>query len=167
MAKLEKGEFKLKYSQASLHELIQKAVETVGIQVQDREGNISYQLGANRADVEVDQLHIINAISNLLDNANKYSPNSPAIEVSTRNEAENIIISVRDHGIGMSKDKQRLVFNKFYRVPTGNRHDVKGFGLGLAYVKMIVERHDGKVNVSSELGKGSCFEIELPLKKVA
>jgi two-component system phosphate regulon sensor histidine kinase PhoR len=167
MAKLEKGEFKLKYSQASLHELIQKAVGTVGMQVQNREGNISYQLDANRSEVEVDQLHIINAISNLLDNANKYSPNSPAIEVSTRNEADNIIISVKDHGIGMGKDKQKLVFNKFYRVPTGNRHDVKGFGLGLAYVKMIVERHHGKVNVSSELGKGSCFEIELPLKKVA
>ncbi len=74
---------------------------------------------------------------------------------------------MRDHGIGMSKDKQKLVFNKFYRVPTGNLHDVKGFGLGLAYVKMIVERHHGKVNVNSELGKGSCFEIELPLRKVA
>lgn len=167
MAKLEKGEFRLKYSKASLHKLIQKAVESVGMQIDERQGKISYHLEADESEVEVDQLHIINAISNLLDNANKYSPNSPKIEVSTRNEAGNIVISVKDNGIGMSRDKQKLVFNKFYRVPTGNLHDVKGFGLGLAYVKMIVERHHGKVNVSSELGKGSCFEIELPLKKVA
>ena len=163
MAKLERGEFKLKKCRACVHDVVQKAIETVDMQVKNREGEINYNLNATYAETELDELHMTNVISNLLDNANKYSPERPDITVSTRNENNGIVISVQDQGIGMSKDKQKSVFDKFYRVPTGNVHDVKGFGLGLAYVKMIVDRHEGRVYVKSELGKGSTFEVYLPL----
>lgn len=165
MAKLEKGEFKLKKHNSCVHNVVQKAIETVDMQVRNRDGAINYDLSAAKAETELDELHMTNVISNLLDNANKYSPERPEITVRTRNENNGIIISVEDKGIGMSKDKQKAVFDKFYRVPTGNVHDVKGFGLGLAYVKMIVDRHDGKVSVKSEPGKGSTFEVFLPLNQ--
>lgn len=167
MAKLERGEFKLKKCVACVHDVVQKAIETVNMQVGNRNGSIRYELDAPLAKTELDELHMTNVISNLLDNANKYSPESPDILVKTRNEHGAIVISVEDKGIGMSKDMQKLVFDKFYRVPTGNVHDVKGFGLGLAYVKMIVDRHEGRVNVKSEQGKGSTFEVVLPLSKAA
>lgn len=163
MAKLERGEFKLKKCKSCVHDVVQKAIETVNMQVKNRDGAISYDLVALKAETELDELHMTNVISNLLDNANKYSPETPEITVRTRNENNGIVISVEDKGIGMSKDKQKAVFDKFYRVPTGNVHDVKGFGLGLAYVKMIVDRHEGKVSVKSEPGKGSTFEVYLPL----
>lgn len=162
MAKLEKGEFKLKKHNSCVHGVVQKAIETIDMQVRNRDGAINYDLTAVQAETEIDELHMTNVISNLLDNANKYSPETPEITVRTRNENNGIIISVEDKGIGMGKDKQKAVFDKFYRVPTGNVHDVKGFGLGLAYVKMIVDRHKGKVSVKSEPGKGSTFEVFLP-----
>ena len=100
---------------------------------------------------------------NLLDNANKYTPEAPHIIVSTRNTAQALLITISDNGIGMSREAQKQIFEKFYRVPTGNRHDVKGFGLGLNYVKTIVEAHGGTVSVKSEQGKGSTFEVTMPL----
>ena len=112
--------------------------------------------------IEGDQTHIANLINNLMDNANKYSPEDPVIEVNTYDKGDGIIIEIADNGIGMSKDVLKSIFEKFYRVHTGNRHDVKGFGLGLSYVKAIVDAHDGKVSVSSELGRGSKFSVFLP-----
>lgn len=103
-----------------------------------------------------------NVISNLLDNANKYSPRKPVITVETQNTPTGIVISVSDKGMGISKANQKRIFDRLYRVPTGNVHDVKGFGLGLSYVKMIVQKHKGEITVDSEINKGSCFKIYLP-----
>jgi two-component system, OmpR family, phosphate regulon sensor histidine kinase PhoR len=115
--------------------------------------------------VKGDMVHITNVMYNLLDNANKYSPNAPQIIIETRNENDNLIISVSDRGIGIPKDTIKFIFDKFYRVPTGNVHNVKGFGLGLYYVKTIVGAHQGKIWVNSVPEKGSQFLISLPIYK--
>ena len=104
-------------------------------------------------------------INNLLDNAEKYTPESPNIVISSKNVKDGVEFSIQDNGIGMSKDSLKLIFEKFYRVHTGNIHDVKGFGLGLSYVKAMVDAHHGKITVKSEVGKGSTFSVFLPYKK--
>ena len=162
MAKLDKQELKLKITPVQLHEIINNAVEYIGLQVEPRGGQVSTQLNAEPAMVQADQTHLSNVINNLLDNANKYSPESPVISVSTRNLKEGVEVTVSDQGMGMSKEARKHVFDRFYRVHTGNRHDVKGFGLGLSYVKTIVEAHGGAVSVKSELGKGSSFSVFVP-----
>ena len=127
--------------------------------MEEREGAITCICNAQNAVADVDEFHMNNIISNLLDNALKYSPGKPEIFVSTRNVDGKIEISVSDKGVGMSPDAQKRVFEKFYRVSTGNVHDVKGFGLGLAYVKSMVEAHGGTIAVRSAPGKGSTFTI--------
>jgi two-component system phosphate regulon sensor histidine kinase PhoR len=109
-------------------------------------------------------VHITNVLSNLIDNALKYSSNTPKIHIKTRNLNNGIIISVKDYGIGISKENTTKIFDKLFRVPTGTVHDVKGFGLGLSYVKAIVDKHKGSIKVSSQIGKGSTFSIHLPFK---
>ncbi|MFD2515295.1 sensor histidine kinase [Pontibacter locisalis] len=165
IALLEKNEFKMKLEPVDLHVLIIKAIESVRLQVEQRLGNIQLHLEAAHSELHSDEVHLYNVICNLLDNANKYSPASPDINLTTRNVAGGIMIAVDDKGMGMSKDTQQRVFEKFYRVPTGNLHNIKGFGLGLSYVKAIVEAHHGNVRLWSELGKGSRFEIFLPISK--
>lgn len=162
MAKLERGEIQLEKSKASIHEIIQNALNSIDLQVKERNGKIQCFLNALHHEVTADVNHLTNVISNLLDNANKYSPESPEITISTHDREDGVVISVEDKGIGMSKDKQKYIFDKFYRVSTGNIHDVKGFGLGLAYVKMMVDAHKGHINLSSEPGKGSRFDLFLP-----
>jgi two-component system, OmpR family, phosphate regulon sensor histidine kinase PhoR len=162
IARLEKGEFKLNKCLTNIHDIIQDAINTVDLQVKTRGGQIKCYLNALQENIEADATHLTNVISNLLDNANKYSPESPEIIVSTHDKEDGIVIAVEDSGIGMSKDKQKYIYEKFYRVSTGNVHDVKGFGLGLAYVKMMVDAHKGQIHLQSELGKGSKFEIFLP-----
>jgi two-component system phosphate regulon sensor histidine kinase PhoR len=115
--------------------------------------------------LEADEVHLANVIHNLLDNANKYSPETPQIEIATANLNGDLRIRIRDHGIGLQPEQQKRVFEKYYRAPTGNVHDVKGFGLGLSYVKLMVEAHGGTITVKSELKKGSEFEVGLPLKQ--
>lgn len=115
--------------------------------------------------IQGDLFHLTHIFNNLLDNANKYSPENPFITIEAKNDSEQVYVTIKDEGIGMNKDAQRKIFDKFYRVPTGNVHDVKGFGLGLSYVKTMLEAHKGDIHVSSELGKGSSFTINLPKKQ--
>lgn len=164
MALVERGRIKLNFTDVNIHQVIEQAVGNMALQVERKEGTISAQLNAEKYYVEGDLNHISNVINNLLDNANKYSPEKPDITVSTINKSNGIEITVSDKGIGMTKEAKKRIFEKFYRVHTGNLHDVKGFGLGLAYVKAMVTAHKGSVDVKSELGKGSSFIILLPFK---
>ena len=154
--------FKLKLEQTDIHDLIQKALVNIKLSVENRGGTIHSQLNAASSETEVDRVHLTNIIYNLVDNANKYSPENPEINIRTENISSGIIIKISDKGIGMSKEAVQKIFDKFFRVSTGNVHDVKGFGLGLSYVKNIVEMHKGEISVKSELGKGSTFKIYLP-----
>jgi two-component system phosphate regulon sensor histidine kinase PhoR len=159
---LDKGELKLKISDINLHEVIEQAIGNIRLQVERQEGTISTRLLAEKPVVPVDKVHFTNVIYNLVDNALKYSSEKPEILVSTRNTKEGILISVKDNGIGISSENQKKIFEKLFRVPTGNIHNVKGFGLGLSYVKAIVEKHGGTIRVESVLGEGSEFIIFLP-----
>lgn len=164
MATLDKQDFKLKVDKVNVHDIIDKVLGNIDLQVQKRGGQISKQLNAEFLIVEADEMHLTNIIYNLLDNANKYSPENPDITIRTQSSAKGIFINIIDHGIGMSREAMHKIFDKFYRVPTGNLHDVKGFGLGLAYVKSMIEAHGGTISVKSELKRGSNFEIYLPFE---
>jgi two-component system phosphate regulon sensor histidine kinase PhoR len=140
---------------------LQKAVDTFEMQIQEAEGRISKDLLASNPNIKGDVVHITNVIYNLIDNAVKYTADSPQIHIRTSNKSGWFRLEIQDNGIGIDKDNQRMIFEKFYRVPTGNLHSVRGYGLGLFYVKTIVEAHKGKIQVTSEPGKGSTFSIEL------
>lgn len=162
MATLDKNDLKIKKEFLSLHEIIKDVAEKMNIQILNRDGVLSLELAAGNDQLEGDPVHLTNVVTNLLDNANKYSYEKPEIVISTESNSEGIFLKVRDTGIGMTREAIKNIFNKFYRVPTGNVHNVKGFGLGLAYVKSMVEGHGGNVSVKSEIGKGSEFNIYLP-----
>ena len=162
IASLDKKDFKLKIEEANLHQIIEKALVNINILVEKRGGTISSQLLASNPIIEADKVHLTNIVYNLLDNANKYSPETPEIHIRTENISSGVILKISDQGIGMSKEATQKIFDKFYRVPTGNLHDIKGFGLGLSYVKNIIDMHHGSIVVKSELGKGSTFKIILP-----
>lgn len=162
MAVIDKQEMQLNITAVDLHEVIALAVENIALQVEHREGKIRSELRAGQPCVQGDTTHITNVIYNLLDNAVKYSPDRPDIVVRTRNVSRGIEIEVADKGIGMTREQLKYIFDRFYRVHTGNLHDVKGFGLGLSYVKAIVQAHKGQVDVKSEPGKGSSFRVFLP-----
>jgi two-component system phosphate regulon sensor histidine kinase PhoR len=163
MALLDKKDFNLKLTAVNVHEVILQALENINLQVEKREGKTAVNFKATKFIVEADLIHISNIVNNLLDNANKYSPTSPEITVHTRNIANGVEISVQDKGIGMTKEARKQIFDKFYRVPTGNVHNVKGFGLGLSYVLAVVLKHHGTISVNSEVGKGSTFRVHLPI----
>lgn len=160
----EHGEMKLQIQPVNIHKVIEQVISNIEIQIKKRRGTIITHLDASDWTVEADPLHITNVVYNLIDNAIKYSKEEPHIEIYTRDELNGIAIAFKDHGIGISKDNQKKVFDKLYRVPTGNIHNVKGFGLGLSYVYNVVIKHGGSVEVESELGKGSIFTIHLPYK---
>lgn len=162
---LDKGEFKLKRTENDVHEIINQAIQNTQLLIDQRNGKITKQLGANNCIINADKIHLTNIIFNLIDNAIKYTKNEPEITVSTKNTPSGIEIKIKDNGIGISKENQRKIFDKFYRVPTGNVHNVKGFGLGLSYVQAVVQKHNGTINVESELGKGSTFIITMPHKE--
>ncbi len=164
MAVIEKKDFSLKLSEVNLHEVIGHAIENIGLQVEKRAGSAKAVLEATNPIVEGDMTHISNIINNLLDNANKYSPENPDITVYTRNVSGGVEVTVADKGMGMSKEARKHIFDKFYRVHTGDLHDVKGFGLGLSYVKAMMTAHKGNIDVRSELGKGSSFTLFFPFK---
>lgn len=159
-----RGEIKLNISTVNIHDVIEKALNNIGIQIEQREGEVDLEFEAEDEVVDADEVHLTNIVYNLLDNAIKYSPEKLHITIQTRSLPEGVSLKVTDQGIGMSKDQLGRIFEKFYRVPTGNRHDVKGFGLGLSYVQKMVEEHHGRINVESQLGKGSSFEVIIPYK---
>jgi two-component system phosphate regulon sensor histidine kinase PhoR len=155
----------LKKTQVNAHEIIQKVIDKLSLQIESRNGKLNLKLNAPEHTLMADELHFTNIIFNLIDNAIKYSTDNLEITVSTETILGKLHIAISDKGIGMSKDAQKRVFEKFYRVPTGNIHNVKGFGLGLSYVKIITEAHGGTVEVQSEPGKGSTFKLILPIIK--
>jgi signal transduction histidine kinase len=163
MALLDSSEFKLNLKPLDVNALVSKVAGNIRLQVENREGHLEFQPGTVNSMVEADEIHLSNVIMNLLDNANKYSPGTPEIRVSTANRGSSVVITVEDKGIGMNADTQRKIFEKFYRLTSGNIHNVKGFGLGLSYARAIIYAHNGEIKVTSEPGKGSTFEVILPI----
>lgn len=161
---LEKEEFKLKTTNIDVHKVLENTIEIFNVILREKGGRIEADLYAVHSEIEADEVHFINVISNLLDNAVKYCVERPEIKITTRDGNGGIEIIISDKGLGISQENLKHIFKKFYRVHTGDRHDVKGFGLGLFYVKTIVNAHGGSIKVKSELKKGSTFELHFPYK---
>ncbi|UAJ14308.1 sensor histidine kinase [Aquirufa lenticrescens] len=164
-AQMEREEITLKRKSVDVTALIQHVAEINGPLLDSVNGVLSLDLADLPPHISLDEVHISNVLNNLVDNAVKYSPSNPKVEIHAHQQDQGVLISVKDQGMGMPKEALSNIFDAFYRVPTGNVHNVKGFGLGLSYVKKIVEAHGGKVNVKSKLGEGSTFEIYLPYVK--
>ncbi|MCG6188984.1 sensor histidine kinase [Maribellus maritimus] len=162
IARLDKKEFEFSWEPVDVHDLIQDAVQGIILQIEKREGKIETHFNAKNPVVTTDKMHCTNIIYNLLDNANKYSAELPEIKITTASKPKGVLISVEDKGIGMSKSVQNKIFERFYRQTSGNIHNVKGFGLGLSYVKAVVEANQGTITVQSEAGKGSRFDLFIP-----
>ena len=163
ISKLEKKELDINKESANIHDIIEDAIEHVNLIVDDRNGTITTHFDANRTSVLLNDVNFTNVIVNILDNAIKYSPEEPVIDIYTENVKDFVIVKIKDQGSGMSKVAQKRIFEKFYREHTGDLHNVKGHGLGLAYVKRIIEDHNSQIFVESEKGKGSTFIIKVPL----
>jgi two-component system phosphate regulon sensor histidine kinase PhoR len=164
-SQLEKQEVELNLKPVHLHEIIKDVVDNFALQLEEKKGNIELLLQAENDQIEGDEVHLSNLVNNLVDNAVKYSKeNVPVnLKISTSNAGKKFVLRMEDNGIGMNRETLKRIFERFYRAHTGNIHNVKGFGLGLSYVKTIVEAHDGDIKAESVLGKGSIFTIELPL----
>lgn len=165
MARIDKREFKLNLVEVYADDVILNAAEKIALQVEQKGGRIDLDLQATNSILQADETHFTNIVYNLLDNANKYSPDKPIITIRTRNAGNGYQFEVEDNGLGISKEARKYIFDKFYRVPTGDLHDIKGFGLGLSYVQAIVTAHGGTIDLKSELGKGSIFIVSLPLNQ--
>ena len=163
MALLEQGTYTLKRVPIEVHETIAKAVENISLQAKSKNGSVTFHPEAGNHVIEADAVHFANIIHNVLDNANKYSPSSPVITITTSNVAGNILITVTDNGVGISEEDQQRVFEKYFRVSTGNVHDVKGFGLGLSYVRLMAEAHGGSVQLKSAKGRGTTIILSFPI----
>ncbi len=164
MAQIDRKEISLKPTKININELVSQAAQHAELKVTERGGTVDVHLNANREYIEADQNHISNIVANLLDNAEKYCPDNPTIKVETMDDKDGVRIAISDNGIGIPKEALKHIFEKFYRVHTGNVHNVKGFGLGLSYVKAMVDAHGGRITVKSEVGKGSTFTVFLPFK---
>uniref|UniRef100_UPI0032174188 sensor histidine kinase n=1 Tax=uncultured Draconibacterium sp. TaxID=1573823 RepID=UPI0032174188 len=163
LAAIERDEFDYSKEPQNIHDIINDSVSTFEMIVQDRNGKITVNRNADKALVYADRLHLTNVFVNLLSNAIKYSKEAPEIVVQTLSSSETISVSVSDNGIGIPHKYQKYIFEKYYRVPTGNVHNVKGFGIGLAYVKKVVEAHDGNITLESDEKTGTVFTLSLPL----
>ncbi len=162
---IDRGELKFKIERLGIHDIIVKAANNILIQIEKKGGALKLDLNAKNDIIDGDKVHITNVIYNLLDNANKYTPENPVIKITTADSKDGIIIKMEDNGVGINRENQKRIFDKLYRVPTGNIHNVKGFGLGLSYVKAVIEKHFGNIYVESAVGKGSTFKLEIPAAK--
>ncbi len=165
MAIIERGRLKFKFDDVNAHQVLKDISGSFELKVQAKNGSIKTNLNAKNYSIYVDKMHFSNIIYNLIDNALKYSEDEVVITVSTQNKNDYLIINIQDTGIGISKEHLKHIFEQFYRVPTGNIHNVKGFGLGLSYVKRIVDEFEGDIKVTSEIGKGTVFSVYLPYIK--
>ena len=168
-ALLDRQEVRLNLKPIHVHDVIRDVLENFTLQLQHKHGKAELNLNAANDLISADEVHFTNLISNLIDNAIKYSKDNQDLylKISTLNTNRHLVFRIEDNGIGMSKESQRRIFEKFYRAHTGNIHNVKGFGLGLSYVKTMIDAHNGKIKVDSTLGKGTTFTIELHLAKQA
>lgn len=162
MTALERGEIPLQKKHINLHDIIATAVQSIHIQLENRSGKLEQQLLASHTQIKADPLHLGNALVNLLENAIKYSPESPEIQIQTSNQGNYIQLVIADKGLGIDKKYHRRIFDNYFRVPTGDVHDVKGFGMGLSYTKTVIEMHGGSISLSSEKTKGTTFILQLP-----
>ncbi len=162
-ALIDRQELQLKLQPLHINDIIQRVMENFKLQLEEIHANVILQLEDGYDVAQADDVHFTNLISNLIDNAIKYSREKPVIRIHTHRNGKNIMIKVEDNGIGMTKETQRRIFEKFYRAHTGNVHNVKGFGLGLSYVKSVVDAHNGRIKVESTIGKGTTFTLEIPL----
>jgi two-component system phosphate regulon sensor histidine kinase PhoR len=163
ISRLEKNQIEVSTEALDLHDVIDDAISHVNLLTLDKKGSINTHLEAIQSEILANHFHMTNVLVNILENALKYSEGKPKIDVFTESTNKNLLVKIEDKGIGMSKNVQKNIFDKFYREQKGNIHDVKGHGLGLAYVKEIIDIHHGTVFVDSEKGKGSTFTIKLPL----
>ncbi len=163
ISQLDRGTTPLEVQSHAINTLVEEAISHVALIVKSKNGTLKSLLKAEHQNVAVDKNHFMNVFVNLLDNAIKYSLEAPLVEVKTFNEGESWIFEIKDHGIGMDSDTMKLIFKKFYRQQGGNIHNIKGHGLGLSYVKKIVELHNGTIHVQSEKDKGTTFQVRLPL----
>jgi len=162
MASLDKEDVGLKKEIINLHDVIEDVVNSMLVALNEKDGTIQLHLNALSPEIKADRHHLTNVIFNLVDNAIKYCSGKPVITITTAQQPGGIMLTIQDNGIGISEENKKRIFQKFYRVPTGNIHDVKGFGLGLYYVKQIVEAHRGRITVNSQPGNGCTFTLELP-----
>ncbi|MCU4165152.1 sensor histidine kinase [Carboxylicivirga caseinilyticus] len=162
MSQIEKKDFTVVKSSQDVHDIILQAIDSIQLLMNETGGNITHQLDAELSVFKLDQVHFGNLVVNLLENALKYSEKAPEVHISTHNANDGIIINIKDKGIGMSKEQQNKIFEKFYRATGGNIHNIKGFGLGLSYVKAVVEAHNGTISVKSKINQGTEFSIYLP-----
>ncbi len=163
MAIFNEGRLKLRLRELELNELVRNVISNFELRIKNKNGILNVDLKATNDTINGDEVHITNVVFNLLDNAVKYSNEIPEISVSTKSEKDSVVLSVADKGIGIAKEHQDQIFERFFRVPTGNVHNVKGFGLGLSYVKKIIDVHNGRITVESALNKGTAFSIYFPL----
>ena len=164
VAKMDKDTLHLKKELFDMHDLIEEVKDNFEFNQTEHGGQISIDLQATDFSIQADPVHISNVVFNLLDNAIKYCEVVPSIAISTKNEKNGFVLEISDNGIGIRREDIKMIFDKFYRVPTGNLHNVKGFGLGLYYVKIIIEQHGGNIQVKSSVGKGTTFILWLPLR---
>lgn len=165
IATLDKNRIEIDFKPVDLHKVIEKTIDGFELILDSKEGKIEQNLKATSPIISGDEMHLTNILFNLIDNAIKYSSNDPRIEISTVDHKNGMYLRVVDNGIGMNREQQKHVFEKFYRVPTGDQHDIKGFGIGLNYVMKMVKKHRGKIQLKSELKSGSTFRIYFPKTK--
>jgi len=164
-AHMDKEELELHLVPLHLHDIIKGAMDNHQLQLKDKNGQVILHLNADNDVIEADEIHFSNLISNLIDNAIKYAATEPVITITTLVKGSSIFVSLADNGIGMTDETQKRIFEKFYRAHTGNLHNVKGFGLGMSYVKTVIDAHKGNISVASKLGEGSVFTVQMDLAK--